>query len=471
MKHARILPPRNRQGSVLVLSLIFITMFSALAVAMAAFSGANVQIAENLREADTTRACAESGLEVMRYWVSKVEMSGTIAASERFDQLFTTLQSKLSDAGITNILDQLTRPTDWTIWVSNVPLLSSNDQRFSAILTSVDANNVQIEVTGHYGSLSRTIRSNFVFDIRANNVFDFGVASKGPVQLSGNIDMEGVNIAVESNAYIETDWTTGLEIIGNSHIAGNVKLTNSNGQVVLQGEKAGIGGVTGEAATHPPYTEYGVPPSEFPEMVPQQFYSYVEPETSVLSPTMDTSAAVTLENIRIPAGMNPSFSGHATLKGVIWIERPNVVTFSGTTDVCAIIIGNGDATDNSGDNQIAFTGNVNSLPVSQLPTDQPKFAGLHGKVGTFVMAPGFSVSFGGNFSTLSGAIAANGIRFHGHAGGTINGSVINYSSEAMTLSGNSDLRFNRSGLDEVPAGFVPKIVLNYDRSSYSEVVL
>jgi hypothetical protein len=41
----------------------------------------------------------------------------------------------------------------------------------------------------------------------------------------------------------------------------------------------------------------------------------------------------------------------------------------------------------------------------------------------------------------------------------------------MTLSGNSDLLFNRSGLDEVPAGFVPDIVLNYDRSSYSEVAL
>ncbi|GAH97279.1 unnamed protein product, partial [marine sediment metagenome] len=72
---------------------------------------------------------------------------------------------------------------------------------------------------------------------------------------------------------------------------------------------------------------------------------------------------------------------------------------------------------------------------------------------------GFSVSFGGNFETLNGAIAANGIEFFGNAGGTIDGSVINYSGSPMTLSGNSDLFFNRSGTDQMPAGFGPEIIL------------
>jgi hypothetical protein len=39
----------------------------------------------------------------------------------------------------------------------------------------------------------------------------------------------------------------------------------------------------------------------------------------------------------------------------------------------------------------------------------------------------------------------------------------------MTLSGNSDLFFNRSGTNTVPAGFLPKIVLQYDPCSYSEI--
>ena len=56
----------------------------------------------------------------------------------------------------------------------------------------------------------------------------------------------------------------------------------------------------------------------------------------------------------------------------------------------------------------------------------------------------------------------------GNAGGIVNGSIINYSHTPMTLSGNSDLYFNRSGIDSVPAGFVPEIVLHYCPESYSE---
>jgi hypothetical protein len=50
----------------------------------------------------------------------------------------------------------------------------------------------------------------------------------------------------------------------------------------------------------------------------------------------------------------------------------------------------------------------------------------------------------------------------------VNGSIINYSQTPMTLGGNSDLFFNRSGIDSVPAGFVPEVVLYYSAESYSE---
>jgi len=176
------------------------------------------------------------------------------------------------------------------------------------------------------------------------------------------------------------------------------------------------------------------------------------------------------ENVRIPAGTNPVFSGGLTLKGVVFIEVPNVVTFTGNTEITGIIVGDGDLSDNSGTNQIIFLGTVNSYPVTDLP-DESQFSELRDETGTFLMASGFSASFGGDFETLNGAIAANGIEFFGNAGGTINGSVINYSDNPMTLSGNTDLFFNRSGTVQMPAGFGPEIILYYVADSYSEVVL
>ncbi|MFZ2149172.1 MAG: hypothetical protein WAV28_18325, partial [Sedimentisphaerales bacterium] len=66
-------------------------------------------------------------------------------------------------------------------------------------------------------------------------------------------------------------------------------------------------------------------------------------------------------------------------------------------------------------------------------------------------------------------IAASGIEFFGNAGGTINGSVINYSETPMTLDGSVDLVFNRSGLTEVPAGFDTHRILKYNPASYEEL--
>jgi hypothetical protein len=190
----------------------------------------------------------------------------------------------------------------------------------------------------------------------------------------------------------------------------------------------------------------------------------------VIDSSTDTSSDATFENVRIAAGTNPTFTGQTTLKGVVFIETPNVVTFSGGTTITGVIVGNGDLDDNSATNKIVFLGNVDSYPVGDLP-EEAQFSGIRNEEGTFLMAPGFHLAFGGNFGTLNGAIAGNGIDFFGNAGGIIQGSVLNYSDVDMTLSGNSDLLFNRSGTTEIPAGFVPEIIMEYDPSSYSELMI
>ena len=200
--------------------------------------------------------------------------------------------------------------------------------------------------------------------------------------------------------------------------------------------------------------------------MPSVYESYA---INTMDANTDTTANASYDNLRIPAGTNPHFSGNVILRGVIFIETPNVVTITGNADITGIIVGDGDWTDNSATNQINITGNVSSLPITELP-HEAQFEGLHDETGTFIMAPGFAVSMGGSFSSVAGSIAANGVSFFGNAGGTVNGSVVNYSDQEMTLTGNSDLLFNRSGLDEIPAGFMPQVVLYYDTTSYREVI-
>jgi len=450
---------KSRKGAALLISMIVLAILSAWAVSICSMSGTGVQLAENQRKVNSTRACAESGLGILRFWLNQISMPGTTAASAKFSNVATFLQNNLT-ANITANYDGSS-----LITIPAVILDSAAAQRFSAEINAddpSDAEILQVDVTGTYGSITRTIRVNYNFGPRMNPLFEYGIATKGPLHLAGNIELGGVNVAVESSVYIESENSDeALSIIGNSQIAGDVSITNPDATVTLQGGQAGIGGETGQDAIDN-HVSVGDAPIGFPVPNPGYFQQYVQND-------IDTNDVV-FENIRIPADTNPSFSSGVTLKGIVFIETPNVVTFTGHVSITGIIVGNGDVNDNSGTNQIKFEGSVTSSSVSELPLE-PQFDQLRNETGTFLLAPGFSVSFGGNFETINGVIAANGVEFYGDAGGTIDGSVLNYSDTTMNLTGNSDLSFNHSGTVEIPAGFDFDIELKYDPASYSEVLL
>ena len=68
---------RKYSGAVLIISMIFVMIFSALAVSFAAFSGANVQLAENHHKVNSALSAAESGLECGKYLVATVALQST----------------------------------------------------------------------------------------------------------------------------------------------------------------------------------------------------------------------------------------------------------------------------------------------------------------------------------------------------------------------------------------------------------
>jgi len=461
----------GRRGIALILALVFVAVFGTLSLAMITQSSRNVQMANNQAVAARARSAAESGQDFMKYWMGRVHMSGLIPPTQRFSYLVNSLYDAMTSSGIDQTL------LYGELWVGSaatggIVLNPSRNERFWGHVSSIDPDTVRVEMTGQSGDIRRTIAVDYTFGVRQDSVFDFGVASRGPLSLSGNIDLTGYNIAVEADVYLESLLhETALSIIGNSQIAGEVKIVNPEATVDLQGGQASIGGETGDAAIEN-HVEVGVPETQFPEPNPTYFEKWVQND-------LTDTAGDTYTNIRIPAGMNPTFNADVTLQGVIYIEQPNVVTFSGNCDITGIIVAEGNPEDDSQTNQLIFQGNVSSTSVADLPADDEQYVcydydtgaycDLRTETGTFAMAPGFGVSLGGNFDTLNGAIAANGVTFFGNAGGVIGGSIINYADTPMTLSGNADLIFNRSGTDRLPAGFVSEIVMQYDASSYTEV--
>ena len=463
MKSYRTCKNTNR-GVILIISMVFILMFSTLAVCFVSLCDSNAQIANNQHKSNLARSSAYSGLEICRYWMERKDGTG----EEYVSMPFNTLPAEMFDCMADDIYNE-GAPVNITYDGSEVvsvefPSVTVNTaacQSFTALLQpTTNPYIMQLDVTGTGLGLQKQIRVLYKFGYRDHLVFDYGVATRGPLSLSGNIELSGANISVESDVYIESySQDEALSIIGNSQIAGEVKIANPDGYADIQGGQAMIGGETvPEAYDH---VTAGAQQTEFPVPMPDYFLPFVEGDIDMND--------VVHENVRIPPNTNPVFSGGETFKGVLFIDVPNIVTFNGHVTIIGLIVGNGDYTDDFSTNSINFLGTVDSYPVTDLE-DTSQFHDLRSETGTFLMSPGFAVSFGGDFETLNGAIAANGIEFTGNAGGTINGSVLNYSDTPMTLSGNSDLIFNRTGNTEVPAGFGPEYIMHYMPESYEEIV-
>jgi len=458
-KHKRTAFCRSYRGIALIVSMVFVVVFSALAISLGTMSATNLRIADNHRQVNRAIESAQSGLELMRYWLSSVVISITVSDANRFETVVSSLESDLDGTGI-GVERTYDEDTLTAVTVGNIMLDSASNQTCSIVVeTTNDVDVLQVDISGTAAAVERTIRVNYNFGTRANTVFDYGMATKGALYLAGNIELTGTKIDVDASVYIESEQEPALSIIGNSSIAGDASITDPDAVVTMQGGQASIGGQTGQAAidnhVHP-----GVPPADFPAPDPGYFEQYVQN-------TYDPNLTV-FENIRIPAGTNPTFASGVTLNGIVFIEVPNVVTFSGGATITGIIVGDGDVSDSSWTNRIMFNGSVTSYPVGDLPADEPQFDGLRDEIGTFILAPGFGTFFYGNFETLNGAIASNGIGFFGNSGGTVTGSIINYGIQPLVVSGNSDIVFNRTSSGVVPAGFKPELILWYVPGSYSE---
>lgn len=466
MKHAKKPICSERKAAVLIIAMIFILVFSMFALSMAAMSGTSVEVSSNQHKINAALAAAQSGLEVMRYYLSDMTIRGTVQPQNRLATVASQLRTRFADACMTDVTVYYDTAPD-TVTISTIPLDSQSNKAFTASLSYAyadDCDTMQLDVNGSSQQVYRRIQANYNFAATGNDVFDFGVASKGPLYMSGQAELGGVNLAIEASVYIEGDWVTSdaFSITNNASVAGDVSIANPY-STYSAAAGSSVGGAIGEAIAD--HVHIGVEYVDFPTPNPEYFRAFATGEQLDEDSEWDSHAV--LNNVVIKANADPTFAGNVTINGILFIEAPNVVHFGGKCTVNAIIVAAGDVTDTSGTNSISFAGQVVCNDISTLQGEQ--FEAIKQETGTFILAPGFGMAFSGQALAMSGAIAANGISFSGQAGGTINGSLINYASTPTTLGGQSSLMFNRSGRETNPAGFVSDNVLEFQPSSYSEI--
>jgi len=444
------------RGVAMLLTLLFLALFSASAVAIAVSADIGMAISRNRRNAQQARAFAEAGLDLVRRHIGGIPVPAVGSASELHkavaDHLTATFSaSPMLNGGLIHYdSTHVTLPPitihclDGQTGTVQIEILASGG--------AADDTSITIASTGVFGNASQTAYYNMTVQRGQSVLAQYGIASKSPVEIEGNASVLGANNQDEASVMSATYSTVHAIVLkGSAAVAGDVVVCNPNGHIRKKGNVS-VGGNETIGAAEP----------EWPRVNTDLFKPFA---TNTYSG--NGSGNLVLSNVRIPPNTNPNFSGNTTIFGVMYVEPPNTITFSGNTNLIGMIVCEPPAVENLTGHSVKFTGNMSTSGVENLPPGA-QYDDLRELTGSFLLAPGYSAEFAGNFGAVNGCMVASEFHFSGNATGRIKGGVVNLRDSQFRIAGSSTIIIDKSGTPEHPAGLETSLTLVCVSGSYRE---
>lgn len=456
----------GRKGVVTVMALAALIILVVISATMATQGFLELRKSDSLSRSTQARLSAESGMAYMTQALRQVRLSNDVSASTFMDELHAALSDLLattSSSGLTvTKVGQIVR-------VSEIQL---PEMCFSSEFTldaSADPPSTRMTVTGRSGNVVRRVAVTYACVGKRSSVFDFGVASRGKIVISGNASLLGVNDTSEASILSTRDEPVAIQAGGSAFIDGDLYVTgNDVDYVYLKGGGISIGGTSDLYEILHDHVYLGTQEPDFPEIDTARF---IPMAVNLVDSSTDLNGGNTFDNIRIAAGTDPHFPSDTVINGIMYIEAPNYVTFAGQTTINGLIVTQDASGTDINDCQIDFRGTSSAPGVAALP-DTSEFAEIKTHTGTVILAPGFGVSFRGASNSINGLIAADKLEFLGNSNisGDVTGSIIGLGDYELTLQGNSTIRISRPSSTMLPAGFKHTFGLEPQGGTYSEPV-
>ena len=428
--------------------MIYLVLFSTLALGFYAQVTVSAQASGNERRGAVAQAAAESGLGFLRYQLSRVKIPPTVAPADVFQEVHTQLSVRL------NSTENLAgRTVGYTTGAIDLPAgsleyitLGKDGGRFRATITPNSAGGLQALVTGTdpTGRFRRAIRVDFGRDMGSSPILGYGVATNGPLTLSKGFirgDPAALGDVVSTAGASPQVTLSG----GTAAIDGKVYLTSLSGSVTGEGSIAGISDPVLRNAN----VITNTPAPEFPRSDPSAFINYMQGKETLIT---GNTGVKYMSNIRIKAGTNPTLGNSPTVEGVILIEAPNQVTFSGTEGTTirgVIVVVN--PTEATSSNKVNFTGGVTMHGPHTLPDT---FGELRTMTGTSILAPNFTVEMQGGSTSIGGTILAKNLVLSGASGGSIAGNIMLTGTAPLNIPQDSTITIKAPLTSGAPAGLV-----------------
>lgn len=460
----------KRKGIAAVIAMLFLILFSVLALGFFASVTTSVEVAKNDRSISKSQLAAEASLKFARYHLARVTIPNGQSGATAFATLFTNLDTRLH--GTTNMGGhEISQGTDASgnscIYIPgksgsayNWMNLGTGVGSGRAVLTLI-GNNIYLKGVGSDGSTTSQAKAAQFKVVTTTAQFVMaaaGVVSKGAVTLSNGARISGGDVF--SNA---ASGTVPLTMSGGTKIDQNFAYsTNSKTPSITNGAVVSGSIITNATATFPT-----VDISPFAAFVPS---ASAPIGAKVLNGSSNPGANAVLTNIRVKANANFSFGNAQVLNGVIYIETPNKVSFGGAVKVNGIIVCE------TGTTLAACTLTIgNGVVMKPISTLNPanfnaseNIAGLLPLNGALILADGYAVTLQGGTQAFDGAMVAGSFNISNGYTGTIRNGVISTSSSPFIMTGGGQITFV-GGNTAIPGLTGGSSKFGIDLTTYSEV--
>ena len=191
----------NRRGAVLIISMIFVLIFSALAVSMATLSGTNVQLASNQHKVNSALSAAQSGLECSRFILATYEpivtSDGQQVTQSQADATWAALCSHIQAKQIGG--QAVANANSFTDGIGSGEQIVTPQINFGATNASfrvrfyrydADPYTIWMQSIGIDGPITRRVAINVAVQ-KDTSVLQYAVASKSRVIITGDSTIEG----------------------------------------------------------------------------------------------------------------------------------------------------------------------------------------------------------------------------------------------------------------------------------------
>jgi hypothetical protein len=468
-----------------VLAMLYLVLFSVLAIGFYAGTTIATQVSRNEQRIDESQFAAESTMDWARRQMVRLNITPGGTSSATYSTLCSQVSATLN--GTSNMNGN--NPSQGVDASGNsaiyIPGATGTSYPYTyhwisigtlgavgrVVISVTSSNSIVVKAEGMAGNGSGGPSTNANAPIRAVQ-FTYspvqasyvppppGILSHGPLSLSNGAEVSGGNVtSTTASGNVPLTMSGGAKIDNNFSYTANTKAPSlSNG--------ASIGGSTIPNVTAPTFPT--VNSSIFAAFVPSAS-APVGPQ--VLSSSSTLGSTQTWTNIRIKANSNLSFGNAETLNGVIYIESPNNITFGGGMTINGIIVTDGNYSTPLSGNTITIN---NGVVVNGVETLNPaNFAASYNistlvtLSGALILAPNYQVVFTGGSRTVNDSIVASEFNISNGYQGTVKGSVIMLDDTSFQMMGGGHITFT-TGATSI-AGLTGTNKLQIGLTTYAEV--